>query len=256
MQSNDAVTIKLEEVTPDTAVLFEEQKDAEVEVSANNHEEMIAEATAAAIVAAAVGQVDVSAAENAAALDAATAATLIDAADVPMSVPDEITPPPIDDINVKVNENRRKRYREKTFDEIEAEFPDNGDDISMTDSQKKKGGTHEDLLAARRMKDRQRYATMTAEQRQAYNAKRREQYHRQSELSRQRRRERERARYHALQAEDAKMRNKRRAKLERERYQKLSPEELEAKNRRRRERALLNRQKKDAEKVGHRKRLY
>ena len=253
MKSNDTEDIKIDEATPDTAVLFDEQKDAEVGVSTNNHDVMIAEATAAAIVAAAVGQVDVSAAENAAALDAATAATLIDAADVPMSVPDEMTPPPLDDVNVKKNENRRKRYREKTFDEIEAEFPDHGDDISLTDSQKKKlgpGGTHEDLLAARRMKDRQRYATMTAEQRQAYNAKRREQYHRQSELSRQRRRERERARYHALQSDDAKSRNKRRAKLERERYQKLSPEELEAKNRRRRERAAMNRQRKDAEKVG------
>ena len=252
MKSKDTVVTKLEEATPDTAVLFDEQKDADVSVSADNHEVMIAEATAAAIVAAAVGQVDVSAAENAAALDAATAATLIDAADVPMSVPDEITPPPLDDAHVKKNENRRKRYREKTFDEIEAEFPDNGDDISMTDLEKKKliaGGTHEDLLAARRMKDRQRYATMTPDQRQAYNAKRREQYHRQSELSRQRRRERERQRYHALQADDAKTRNKRRAKLERERYQKLSPDELEAKNRRRRERAAMNRQRKDAEKV-------
>ena len=251
MKSKDAEEIKLDDATPDTAVLFDEQKDADVGVTADNHEVMIAEATAAAIVAAAVGQVDVSAAENAAALDAATAATLIDAADVPMSVPDDITPPSMDDANSKKNENRRKRYREKTFDEIEAEFPDHGDDISMTDSQKNKGGvgSHEDLLAARRMKDRQRYATMTPDQRQAYNAKRREQYHRQSELSRQRRRERERARYHALQADDAKSRNKRRAKLERERYQKLSPEELEAKNRRRRERAALNRQKKDAEKV-------
>ena len=251
MKSN-AEDIKLDEATPDTAVLFDEHNDTDVGVTADNHEVMIAEATAAAIVAAAVGQVDVSAAENAAALDAATAATLIDAADVPMSVSDEITPL-LDDANVKKNENRRKRYREKTFDEIEAEFPDHGDDISMTDSQKKKGGpggSHDDLLAARRMKDRQRYATMTADQRQAYNAKRREQYHRQSELSRQRRRERERARYHALQSEDAKSRNKRRAKLERERYQKLSAEELEAKNRRRRERAASNRQRKDADKVG------
>jgi hypothetical protein len=68
----------------------------------------------------------------------------------------------------------------------------------------------------------------SAEQRQVYNAKRREQYHRQSEISRQRRRERERARYHALQSDAAKDRNSRRAKLERERYQRLTPEELEA----------------------------
>jgi hypothetical protein len=240
MKSNDAEgEIKVDETTPDAEALFDEHKE-DVSVCADNHEEMIKEATALAI--------------DAAALDAANAATLIDAADVPMSVPDETTPPPIDDSMAKKNDNYRKRYREKTFDEIEAEFPDHGDDISLTDSQSKKGavgGTHEELLKARRMKDRQRYATMTADQRQAYNAKRREQYHRQSELSRQRRRERERARYHALQTDDAKTRNKRRAKLERERYQKLSPEELEAKNRRRRERAAMNRQKKDSEKVGH-----
>jgi hypothetical protein len=229
----------------DDALLQEEDDDHKHEDDDDHHrhEEMIAEATAAAIEAAAVASttVDVSAAANAAVLAAATAATLIDAADVP------------DSKGVVKNEQRRKRYREKTFDEIEAEFPMGGDDISLTDSQKKlkaTGGSHEDLLAARRLKDRQRYATMTPDQRQAYNAKRREQYHRQSELSRQRRRERERSRYHALAADDAKHRNARRAKLERERYQKLSAEELESKNRKRRERAALNRQKKEAEKAG------
>ena len=100
------------------------------------------------------------------------------------------------------------------------------------------------------MQDRQRYAGMTSDQRQQYNAKRREQYHRQSEISRQKRRERERARYHSLNNDAAKDRNARRAKLERERYQKLTPEELEAKNRKRRERAALARQKKDADKIG------
>lgn len=204
---------------------------------------MIAEATAAAIEAAAVGEVDVSAAANAAALAAANAATLVDAADVPMSVPD-------DSGNTKKNDQRRKRYKERTFDEIEAEYGGGDDDISMTSSQKLKNpGTHEDQLAARRLKDRQRYAHMTGEQRHAYNMKRREQYHRQSEISRQRRRERERNRYHALQMDDAKDRNNRRAKLERERYQKLSSDELESKNRKRRERAALSRQKKEAEKV-------
>jgi hypothetical protein len=108
----------------------------------------------------------------------------------------------------------------------------------------KKSQSHEDQLASRRMKDRQRYASMTPDQRQIYNAKRREQYHRQNETSRHRRRERERQRYHALTSDSAKERNSRRAKLERERYQRLTPEELEAKNRQRRERAATSRQKK------------
>lgn len=76
------------------------------------------------------------------------------------------------------------------------------------------------------------------------NSKRREQYHRQSENSRQRRRERERSRYHSLDTGSAKDRNNRRAKLERERYQRLSAEDLESKNRKRRERAATSRQKK------------
>lgn len=83
----------------------------------------------------------------------------------------------------------------------------------------------------------------------SFNLEQREQYHRQTENSRQKRRERERSRYHSLTSNAAKDRNARRAKLERERYQKLTPEELEAKNRKRRERAALARQKKDAEKV-------
>ena len=101
---------------------------------------------------------------------------------------------------------------------------------------------HGEQLSSRRMKDRERYASMTPEQRQVYNAKRREQYHRQSDLSRHKRRERERNRYHALTNELAVDRNTRRAKLERERYQKLTPTELEAKNRARRERAAASRQ--------------
>eukprot|EP00522_Entomoneis_paludosa_P012366 CAMPEP_0172455414 /NCGR_PEP_ID=MMETSP1065-20121228/12056_1 /TAXON_ID=265537 /ORGANISM="Amphiprora paludosa, Strain CCMP125" /LENGTH=408 /DNA_ID=CAMNT_0013207875 /DNA_START=97 /DNA_END=1323 /DNA_ORIENTATION=- len=109
--------------------------------------------------------------------------------------------------------------------------------------------SHEEQLAARRLKDRQRYANMSLDQRQVYNSKRREQYHRQSELSRQRRRERERTRYHALESDQAQHRNSQRAKLERERYQRLSPAELEAKNRKRRERAAVLRQKKELEKM-------
>jgi hypothetical protein len=116
-------------------------------------------------------------------------------------------------------EQRRKRYREKSVE----------DEANDESKPKRNVPSHSDQLAARRQKDRQRYASMSAEQRQIYNAKRREQYHRQSENSRQRRRERERSRYHALQQEAAKDRNARRAKLERERYQRLAPEELEAK---------------------------
>merc|ERR1712238_222717 len=107
--------------------------------------------------------------------------------------------------------------------------------------------SHEEQLASRRLKDRQRYASMNPEQRQIYNSKRRDQYHRQSENSRQRRRERERERYHSLENEDAKKRNERRAKLERERYQRLTPDNLEVKNSRRRERAAKARAKKATE---------
>lgn len=145
-----------------------------------------------------------------------------------------------DAAQLKKNEQRRKRYREKT---VEEETQPDG-------PPKKKGSlSHEEQLAARRMKDRERYATMTAEQRRAYNSKRRDQYHRQTENSRQKRRERERNRYHSLTTDDAKDRNARRAKLERERYQKLSPTDLEVKNRKRRERAANARHKKDGDKV-------
>jgi hypothetical protein len=86
---------------------------------------------------------------------------------------------------------------------------------------------------------------MTPEQRQIYNAKRREQYHRQTDNSRVKRRERERSRYHSLNNDAAKERNARRARLERERYQKLTGDDLESKNRRRRERAAAARSKKE-----------
>ena len=98
---------------------------------------------------------------------------------------------------------------------------------------------HDSLLAARRQKDRRRYATMSPTQRAAYNAHRRELYHKQGETARQRRRERERQRYHSLEGDDRKKRNARRAKLERDRYQKLSKEDLAERNRKRRERAKL-----------------
>jgi hypothetical protein len=85
----------------------------------SDHDEIIAEATAAAIEAAAVGAVDISVA-NEAALAAASAAALIDATDVPMTVPgdDEVEGP-----NGTKNEQRRKRYREKTFDSQKKKKP-------------------------------------------------------------------------------------------------------------------------------------
>lgn len=132
--------------------------------------------------------------------------------------------------------NARKRSRDVKKEE-------NNDDDDDDGSSKK--SNHEHQLASRRHKDRQRYANMTPEQRQVYNAKRREQYHRQTDNSRVKRRERERSRYHSLDTESAKERNARRARLERERYQKLNGDALEQKNRRRRERAAAARMKKE-----------
>lgn len=139
-------------------------------------------------------------------------------------------------------------------DETPAEFPQEVGDVSvpalptpklmdmdmdhdMYDPDAPEDENEDSLLAARRMKDRRRYATMSPTQRAAYNAHRRELYHKQGETARHRRRERERQRYHSLEGEDRKARNARRAKLERDRYQKLSKDELGDRNRRRRERA-------------------
>ena len=139
-------------------------------------------------------------------------------------------------------------------DETPAEFPQEVGDVSvpalptpklmdmdmdhdMYDPDAPEDEKEDNILAARRMKDRRRYATMSPTQRAAYNAHRRELYHKQGETARHRRRERERQRYHSLEGEDRKARNARRAKLERDRYQKLSKEELAERNCRRRERA-------------------
>lgn len=108
------------------------------------------------------------------------------------------------------------------------------------------GMSHEEHLASRRQKDRERYASMSKDQREVYNCKRREQYHRQSETSRKKRRERERVRYHSLAAPRAKERNLRRASLERERYKKLSANELASRNSKRRSRAASLRAHKKA----------
>ena len=110
--------------------------------------------------------------------------------------------------------------------------------------------SHEHHLASRRQKDRERYASMTKDQRESYNKKRREQYHRQSEDSRRKRRERERSRYHSLSVDRAKERNARRAALERERYKKLSSTELSARNAKRRQRAAILRAQKKAAQHG------
>ena len=96
---------------------------------------------------------------------------------------------------------------------------------------------HDDLLEQRRIKDRKRYAGMSDNQREAYNAHRRDLYHKQGDETRKRRRERERSRYHSLEGDAKKERNARRAKLERDRYNKLNKEELELRNARRRERS-------------------
>lgn len=145
-----------------------------------------------------------------------------------------------DDLDSIPRRNARKRVRDFKKEDYDDDDLDDDDDSPL-----KKGQTHESQLASRRQKDRQRYANMTPEQRQVYNAKRREQYHRQTDNSRVKRRERERSRYHSLNNDAAKDRNARRARLERERYQKLSGDELEHKNRRRRERAASARTKKE-----------
>ena len=98
-------------------------------------------------------------------------------------------------------------------------------------------GEDGELLEARREKDRKRYSAMTPEARAAYNAHRRELYHKQGEAARKRRRERERDRYHSLEGESKKQRNERRAKLERDRYNRLSRDELGMRNSKRRDRA-------------------
>jgi hypothetical protein len=149
-----------------------------------------------------------------------------------------------EDATARRNEQRRKRYREA---KVEDSTGKGGLGLDMDDEKPaKKSQSHESQLAARREKDRQRYSNMSGGQRQVYNAKRREQYHRQSENSRVKRRERERSRYHSLNNDMAKDRNSRRARLERERYQRLSSDELESKNRKRRERAATARQRKEA----------
>ena len=68
----------------------------------------------------------------------------------------------------KKNEHRRKRYRERAEEEAK-------------NAAKKAHTTPDAVLDARRARDRERYKTMTAEERQVYNSKRREQYHRQGE---------------------------------------------------------------------------
>lgn len=195
---------------------------------------MIAEATAAAIASATA--VDVIAVD-AAALAAESAANLVDAAGVPV-VP--LRPSHSD----RKNEQRRKRYRERILDE---EVYDEEAGEASKQRPRTASTCHGDHLASRRAKDRDRYANMTPEEREAYNARRRSQYGKQPSSTRQRRRERERIRYHNFSEDDTKERNARRAELERERYKKLSREVLDERNRKRRERAMALRLKKMAE---------
>ena len=103
------------------------------------------------------------------------------------------------------------------------------------------GGNRGDHLAGRRKKDRERYAAMTDEARDAYNSKRRSQYHKQGKDQRQKRRDRERTRYHSVDDDSRGKRNTRRAEMERNRYKKLTPEDLTERNKKRRERAAAAR---------------
>lgn len=68
------------------------------------------------------------------------------------------------DADVKKNEQRRKRYREKSVEE---------DYLQPEKKLKKKWETRDEELASRRLKDRERYAGMTPDQREEYNKKRR-----------------------------------------------------------------------------------
>ena len=121
-------------------------------------------------------------------------------------------------------------------------------EIPLSTTETPTGFSHAQHLANRRLRDRIRYASMSKDQRDTYNYRRREQYHRQTEVSRKKRRQRERERYHSLDPEAAKLRNERRALLERERYKKLTPQELATRNAKRRERAAALRRKKKMEK--------
>lgn len=131
---------------------------------------------------------------------------------------------------------------------------------------------HGRQLAIRRVKDRNRYWSMSADERNAKNAKRREKYKHQRVMEKEAeqapdgeganpdlfqqiinrkkiRRDKERERYHALDEEAKKVRNQKRAARERERYHALTPDEKAERNRRRRERAaeLRARKKQKAE---------
>lgn len=104
--------------------------------------------------------------------------------------------------------------------ELQAYREEDGDQVSVasqgTWKTERSIQSHMSQISARRESDRQIYSSMSRDERKAYNAKRRDQYHRQSHESRQKLRERERNRYHAGMVRsdsDVKDRNKRRAKL-------------------------------------------
>lgn len=213
------------------------------------HEAMIAEATAAALAASASNTVDV-VAVDAAALAAESAANLVDAAGVPVVSMHASS-------NDRKNEQRRKRYRERVLAEDYNYNEETGETTRRrTPREEGTGGatssaddstTGDHSSASRRARDRERYANMTQEERDAYNARRRKQYTQQSDAVRQRRRQRERARYHSMPEDKVKERNAKRARLERERYKKMPKEVLEERNRKRRERAAAARKKKMAD---------
>mmetsp|Transcript_23873 Transcript_23873/g.26633 ORF Transcript_23873/g.26633 Transcript_23873/m.26633 type:complete len:550 (+) Transcript_23873:67-1716(+) len=231
-QSTTAMTSAVELVITKT-----EEKEHNVEIDGA----MIAEAAAAAVAAVGDVQLAVDAALAAERNDEGAAAAVAAVAAAAQATEAENTTNIALEVDAEMKKiEQRKRYHENLKSVEEGENP-------PAKKQRTNQESHEEQLASRRLKDRQRYASMNPEQRQIYNSKRRDQYHRQSENSRQRRRERERERYHSLENDDAKKRNERRAKLERERYQRLTPDNLEAKNSRRRERAAKARAKKATE---------
>lgn len=200
--------------------LVQEQHNAAMAMAEADHEYALAAAAAAAAVQAADGMavvVDQALLATAAAAAASQVAEVLAEQSTDVShhtgLPQDMTgvafPPPL--------------LGEEMFD------PDSPSKLEM--------GDHGDLLEARRQKDRKRYSAMTPEARAAYNAHRRELYHKQGENARKRRRERERERYHSLEGESKKSRNERRAKLERDRYNRLSKDELSDRNSKRRDRA-------------------
>ena len=89
-------------------------------------------------------------------------------------------------------------YRESVEDASVASMRDDDASITSRNTWKSMASllSHQKQLTDRREKDKEKYASMTREERRAYNAKRRDKYHRQSMESRQKQRQRARNQYH------------------------------------------------------------